>query len=119
MKYRPDFVTNSSSASFILYFKTSARVQEADAVKVIKSIDENLTTLRKLATEYASTEFTSGCQIREVLAEANFRIFKLTDGVSMYNGEEDRPEYIKELIRRMATGESDWKFIDFEVIDEG
>lgn len=95
MKIKSDFVTNSSSASFIIYFNYDNKNWTFDFFK-----KEFLEYIQK---GYIGGEFGAGNQSNyppdniELLSDGRVKVESHT---SMYNGYEDLPRYMIDLLIR-------------------
>ena len=89
MKRKADFVTNSSSASFVLYIETST-TDSSEFQNIfqafIKAHEEEHSWREKRIAPMPDVEHISG------------NVFAITDWTGMYNGIEDIPDYMKYLI---------------------
>ena len=101
MKVRFDFVTNSSSASFLLVFRAIGKSE--------KEVRTHLAFLSKMQQNPEDFQLES-------LPED---IFILTAHTTMYNDDRDIPSYMKLMEECAKDPMTDFKFIKFMVKDEG
>lgn len=120
MKFKADFVTNSSSASFVLYFASTDKNLDSFRDNFNRYLEEYLQQY-KYAEESSVLRFYNPGMIEEV----EEGIFKITESTSMYNNYESIPHYIRTIlldskIRRKELSEVfGFKSIWIEVIDRG
>lgn len=120
MKFKADFVTNSSSASFILYFAST-----------YKNLDSFQDSFNRYLEEYTQRyKYTKECSTLrfynpKMIEEVEEGIFKITEGTSMYNNYGDIPHYMRTVlidskIRQKELSETfGFKSIWIEVIERG
>ncbi len=114
MKIKSDFVTNSSSASFIMYFKPK---------NPHTSLEEFTTSfndyLRYFQKENGDLRYWNGSDIK-VDKKDGEEVFSITELTSMYNGKEDVPLYMRELMQEYFLHEYSYLFTvhSFEVIED-
>jgi len=107
MKVKGDFVTNSSSASFILTLRPHDGTIELDEFTNLfnKFLDgfkqRNPNDLR----------YWDGTNIDEVQVDVGPNLFTVNEWVSMYNDDEDIPDYMKELMANSFIKDPDWGFV--------
>jgi len=107
MKRKGDFITNSSSASFILTLRPHDGTIELDEFtnlfnKFLDSFKErNPNDLR----------YWDATNIDEVQSDVGPNLYTVSEWTSMYNGEEDVPDYMKELMSNSFIKDPDWGFV--------
>jgi hypothetical protein len=116
MKVKGDFVTNSSSASFILTLRPHDGTM---------GLDEFTNLFNKFLDNYKERNpnglrYWDGTNIDEVQIDVGPNLFTVQEWVSMYNGEEDVPDYMKELMVNSFIRNTDWGFVvsSFEADDD-
>lgn len=120
MKFKTDFVTNSSSASFILYF--------ASTDKNLDSFQDSFNRyLEEYIQEYKYTEESSDLRFYnpQTVEEKEESIFKITESTSMYNNYGDIPHYMRTILLDSKIRQKElleafgFKSIWIEVIERG
>ena len=110
MKKKADFVTNSSSASFIL------TLQATDPDSTLEQFEHKFNTYLdayRRSTKWSSEgtdamHFWQGLNIKE---GATSGIFTIKDWTSMYNGPSDVPRYMREMmVRHFIEGFAEYGF---------
>lgn len=92
MKVKRDFVTNSSSTSFILTFKAGTSGK-----------DEFIDKFNRFLEEYKKhrtwdDDFQEPPLLRsDMVDQVEPGVFTIRDFVAIYGGEEDMPQYVREL----------------------
>jgi len=115
MKLKSDFITNSSSASFIMSFKTKDNINH----------DEFRTLFNKYLESYKrqhpnKLRFWDASIISKGTDDKGDLIYTVEDGTTMYNDMHDIPEYMRLLMIESYVNEYDWGFqvVGFKVEDE-
>jgi len=108
MKIKCDFVTNSSSASFIMYFRTND-----------DTVEEFVTRIEKLLSDISYHRNFSNARIERVTEG----IYRMIDWTSMYNYNDDMPNYMKSILveyhlNRSNIFKNGIKEIIFEISDD-
>jgi hypothetical protein len=107
MKVKGDFVTNSSSASFILTLRpTDGNIE----------LDEFTELFNKFLEHYKEKNpnglrYWDATMIDQVQETKGPNLFTVAEWVSMYNGEEDVPDYMKELMTNSFIQDPNWGFV--------
>lgn len=116
MKLKNDFITNSSSASFILKVKTEGEMN----LEEFKTLfNECIEAIKK--SEIIKVRFWNGSDITG--DENDSSIFYIEDWISMYNGHTDIPGYMK-LLCVESLHEGSWlekycfKVVSLRTIDD-
>jgi hypothetical protein len=108
MKRKGDFITNSSSASFILTMRPHDGTME---------IGEFTSLFNKFLDRYKESNpnglrYWDGTNITDVINdESGPHLFEVTEWVSMYNDADDVPDYMKELMANSFIKDCDWGFV--------
>ena len=107
MKIKGDFVTNSSSASFILTLRP-----HDGTIK----LDEFTNLFNKFLDDYkfrhpSRLRYWDATNIDEVQVDVGPNLFTINEWTSMYNGEEDVPDYMKELMSNSFIKNPDFGFV--------
>jgi hypothetical protein len=107
MKVKTDFVTNSSSASFILTLRPHDGTME---------LSEFTNLFNKYLEDYKknnpnSLRYWDATNIDEVQDDVGPNLFTINECVSMYNDADDVPAYIKELMINSYIRDRDWGFV--------
>jgi len=116
MKQKIDFITNSSSASFILTLKP---YDETINLEEFKNLFNRFLDDYKFRNPN-SLRFWDATKIEE-LTNNESTIFTVTEWVSMYNDEDDVPNYMKELMINSFIKDPNFGFIasSFEINEDG
>jgi len=107
MKRKGDFITNSSSASFILTLRPHDGTME---------LDEFTNLFNKYLDSFKfrnpnSLRYWDASNIDQVQSDNGPNLFTINEWTSMYNGEEDVPEYMKELMQNSFIKDPDFGFV--------
>ena len=107
LKQKSDFITNSSSASFILTLRPNDGTIE---------IDEFTELFNKYLEHYKDRNpnglrYWDGTKIDQVQNTKGPNLFTVSEWTSMYNGEEDIPDYMKQLMANSFIKDPDWGFV--------
>jgi len=107
MKAKADFITNSSSASFILTLRPHDGTM---------GLDEFTNLFNKYLDNYKQRNpnglrYWDGTNIDEVQVDVGPNLFTVNEWVSMHNGEEDIPDYMKELMANSFIKDPDFGFV--------
>jgi hypothetical protein len=92
MKIKKDFVTNSSSTSFIITCEVGAMGKDEFIDKINRCL-ENYIKERAWDEEFQEPPLLKS----DMVNPAGSGVFIIKDFVPIYCGEEDMPQYIKEL----------------------
>lgn len=92
MKIKSDFVTNSSSTSFIIHSKVDAAGKEDFIVKY-NSVMEEYINKRKWDEEFQSPPFLTSSMVTQLGPDE----FIIQDFVAIFSSEKDIPQYIKDF----------------------
>jgi hypothetical protein len=120
MKIKRDFVTNSSSTSFILNIESETE----DPNKILKIIND-------FFQDYINkNDWNDDCDLPALLTPDRIvkngpKKFTIEDYIPYYKDNEDIPEYIKELLSKLKNGkdgqtsvDGDIKSMGFEIINK-
>ena len=109
MKYKTDFVTNSSSASFIMTFRTYS---DMDLENFIKVFNDFLESQRN--RYFPNIRHWDALDVKKITNN----IFQITEWTSMYNDQSDVPDYMKYFLIEKILDKGffeDFKIEDFRV----
>jgi len=95
MKIKIDYVTNSSSASFLLYIESTARDEE-EFIESFNKFLEDYNEENRWKKNHRNVSFINPKEIRQISSG----VFIVEDWITMYNDYDDIPNYIKYLILR-------------------
>ena len=120
MKFKTDFVTNSSSASFILYFASTDKNLDSFQDSFNRYLEEYL-------RQYKYNEESSILRFYnpQTIEEKEEGIFKITESTSMYNNYEDIPHYMRTVLLDSKIRQKElletfgFKSIWIEIIERG
>jgi len=114
MKVKSDFVTNSSSASYIMMFKGTEGMNKDEFSMALNSYLE-LYKRRNLG----SLRYWDASRIDEIIID-DITLFRVTEETSMHNGSEDIPNWMKQLMIENFVREDNLPFSikSFEVLDD-
>lgn len=105
MKVKGDFVTNSSSASFIMTFNTTHSLSLSEFKSLFNQYVESFKR-----NHVGKLRFWDANVIESITDDSGRTLFVLTEDTSMYNGMEDIPLYMRELMINHFSKEYDWDF---------
>lgn len=111
MKIKADYITNSSSASFIMTIGTDD-----------KTVDEFITRLRKIL-DSSMYDAPSCYELVRSSSQLIENVFQLSEFTSMYNYVDDIPNYMKTLILewqldRISLQQKGIKDINFKIEED-
>ena len=111
MKVKADFVTNSSSASFIMTLQPHNGTMGLD--EFTQLFNEFLDDYKRRNPN--ALRYWDAFNIDQVQ-----ELFTIHEFVTMYNDVEDVPDYMKELMINSFVMDTDWGFIvnSFQIDDE-
>jgi len=105
MKIKMDFITNSSSASYLLYVESDTKDLEEFSEqfeKYLKCIKNEYSWDDDLDAEYEFHKFYKPKNIENI----GGTVFLITEWTSMYNYTNDIPTYMRELlVKSFVAGE--------------
>ena len=115
MKLKADFVTNSSSASFIMTLEAYDNISLKEFKEIMNDVINDFENeYRDYGFEKPHLHFWDGSHISKVSP----KIFALQDWTSMYNDPADIPRYMRYMmIRSFLTdgGLKDFKIKNFKI----
>ena len=94
MKLKADFVTNSSSASFVLYIASTCKGLDSFRDSFNRYLEEYLSRYDCSKVHRSTLRFYNPQSIEEI----EDGIFKIIEGTSMYNTYEDIPHYMRTIL---------------------
>ncbi len=113
MKIKKDFVTNSSSCSFILEVETIKELSIQEFVKYFNSISEIDKYLHEIDVKLIKGNQRSYCNHNES------NIFRIDFGfTSMYNNIDDVPTSIKDILLLDKMGDINWFTVKNLIFEE-
>lgn len=114
MKVKSDFVTNSSSASYIMTFKPNS--QEIDRDQFLILFNAYLERFKR--KHHGELRYWDGCNV-DSIEKQGITYFTVTEETSMHNGSEDIPLYMRELMVESYVKEFSMGFTmeSFEIED--
>ena len=103
MKQKSDFITNSSSASYILTLK--ADVSDMSLAR-FKELFYEYIEIYKRNNDNNRIRFWDGVNVHKV----DNNMFEVTDWTSMHNDNDDIPGYMRDLLVESFVNSRDWGF---------
>ena len=115
MKFRNSFVSNSSSASFILEIFTDDHRMTKD--NVIDIIENKIGTI---GIDYDGLDKNDKEMIKQNLKRIDDQKFVIDTWTAMYNGPENIPEFMKDfyIFHQLHPGESGFWRVDLRVEED-
>jgi hypothetical protein len=104
MKQKSDFITNSSSASYILTLK--ADVSDMSLERFKKIFNEYIEIYKNDIYKNNKIRFWDGVNVHKV----DKNMFEVVDWTSMHNDNDDIPDYMRDLLIESFVGDRDWGF---------
>ena len=106
MKQKDDFITNSSSASFILTLEVNDKNVSLDEFKELF----NVFIEEYLERNPSSLKFWDATNIKKIGSDNKSKLFKISEWTSMYNYQDDIPKYMRELMVNSYIDEDNFGF---------
>jgi len=120
MKIKTDYVTNSSSASFIMVIMSTDKNLDSFQTNLNRYLERYLETYR-YAEKLPTLRFYNPRKVEE----KRKGMFEITESISMFNTYDDIPHYMRELIIDSKVRPKrllelfGFKSISFKIIDTG
>lgn len=115
VKRKSDFITNSSSASFIMTFTPVDGTIDLDDFTLL--FNHYIETYKKRFPN--SLRYWDASNINQVPGTRGSNLFSVKEFTSMYNDESDVPEYMKDLMINSYIRDPNWGFkVESFVVDD-
>jgi len=103
LKRKDDFITNSSSASYILTLKADVSDMSLEQFEVL--FQEYIEIYKR--NNDNKIRYWDGINIHKI----DNNMFEVTDWTSMHNDNDDIPEYMRDLLIESFVDSRDWGFV--------